>query len=248
MKQRLLAVGRRVARRLAPALDTFYYRYVFGRPVPFASHLSERFLAWEKRRSKGDVPVSKEVWERQYTRGNWSVLAQLDELSRYMVLVGYLQYVKPGAAVLDVGCGEGLLLRHYRPYGYARYVGIDISETALAKIRHAENEATKFVCANAETYVPTERFDAIVFNGILCYFHDAIGTAARYARALNPDGLLIVSAYAPSLRELASLRALAARYRCLDETTVKNGTKSWVCSVLRARERTNTASEAAAQR
>lgn len=235
LKQRLIEVRRRVVRPVTPAIDWLYYRYIFGRPLPFAAQFSERFLAWEQRRFKGDVPVARDAWEQQYRGGNWSILAQLDELARYMVLVGYLQYLKPNAAVLDVGCGEGLLLRYYRPYGYARYVGVDISETALAKARHGENETTTFVCADAETYEPTERFDAVVLNGILCYFYDPIGTAERYAHAIKPDGLLLVCAYVPSRREVATLRALTMRFPAVDETTIKSGAKTWVCSVLQRR-------------
>lgn len=239
LKQRLIAARRRVVRPLAPAIDWLYYRHIFGRPLPFATQFAERFLAWEQRRFKGDVPISREAWERQYRSGSWTLLRRLDELAHYMVLVGYLQYLKPNAAVLDVGCGEGLLLRHYRPHGYGRYVGIDFSKTALAKIQDAEDKKTTFICADAETYEPTERFDAIVLNGILCYFYDPIGTVERYERALNPGGLLLVCAYMPSKRDVASLRALSMRYPVLDETIIKNGNKTWVCSALQPKVEAN---------
>jgi 2-polyprenyl-3-methyl-5-hydroxy-6-metoxy-1,4-benzoquinol methylase len=223
---------RRLGRLLLWTVYVAYYRWLFGRRIPFAEPLAARVAAWERRWRKGDIPEAKSVWESDYRNGRWRFLSRLDEMPRYSVIVEYVQDFKPDAAVLDVGCGEGVLFRRYRSRGYSRYVGIDIAETALAQLRPEQDARTTFVCADAETYVPSERFDVVVFNETLYYFRDPLGTAARYTRALSPDGIVIVSTFAGSHRGRAILRALKDAYPLVDETRIVRGPKSWVCAVL----------------
>ena len=91
-------------------------------------------------------------------------------MAHYAVLAGYTAYLHPKE--LCVGCGEGILFKRYLPYGYSKYVGIEISEAALAKLAEWENKNTNFVKVDAEEYEPTELFDAVVFNEILYYFSE----------------------------------------------------------------------------
>src|SRR2546423_12002448 len=112
-------------------------------------------------------------------------MRRLDELARYAVIAGYLRHLKPGGSVLDVGCGEGLLADHLRPFGYARYLGVDLSETAVRQAAGRVDERTAFTAADAESYVPAGRWDAIVLNESVYYFRDPLGTVRRYERLLE---------------------------------------------------------------
>jgi 2-polyprenyl-3-methyl-5-hydroxy-6-metoxy-1,4-benzoquinol methylase len=85
---------------------------------------------------------------------------------------------------------------------------------------------------DAETYEPTEKFDAIIFNETLYYFHEPLVVMARYVQALRPNGIILVSTYGRSARALAILRALKASYPLLDEAQARHAGTVWVCSVF----------------
>lgn len=221
-----------LARTKGRLLNACYYQFVFGRCLPFSRQWVARFQAWEREHGAGDTPVSQNVWQQQYEGGTWAFLNDLGELARYSIIVGYLNQLKPHAAVLDIGCGEGILFSRYRPYGYARYLGIDISAAALVMLKQVEDANTTFVCADAETYMPGQRFDVIVFNESLYYFHAPVEAVQRYTGALEKHGIMIVSTFTGSARARAILRTLKARHALVDETRVTHAALSWLCSVF----------------
>lgn len=210
-------------------LHAAYYRFVFGRNIPFVTAFDHWLYDRERR---GCIAYTRDLWETQYRTGSWRYLEKADELGRYMTLAGYLAHFKPNGTVLDVGCGTGLLFERYQPYGYSKYVGLDLSEAALAKLIPFQDQRTVFVQADAERYEPTESYDVIVFNEILYYLDHPLSAVARYAQVLKPQGLLIVSTYANDGWAMAILHRLKASYAVVDETRIKNGTKSWLCTVL----------------
>ena len=55
----------------------------------------------------------------------------------------------------------------------------------------------------------------------------------RYARFLNPEGVLIVSNYTGSRRAQSILRDVRQAFAVVDETKVTQGAMSWVCVVVR---------------
>src|SRR4029077_21163202 len=121
--------------------------------------LLERVARWLQslvdrgRRSDG-LLQSAQTWAAQYAAGRWDFLAQLSELSRFSVLAGYVHQLKPGGAVLDVGCGQGVLLRRLPSSSYSRYVGIDLSASAISVAQRQQPERTSFFAADCEDYSP----------------------------------------------------------------------------------------------
>src|SRR5260370_3034559 len=91
-----------------------------------------RLLVDRGRRSDG-LLQSAETWEAQYAAGRWDFLAQLSELARFSVLAGYICHLKPGGAVLDTGCGQGVLVRRLPSPCYFQDVGFDASRTATSR-------------------------------------------------------------------------------------------------------------------
>jgi SAM-dependent methyltransferase len=203
-----------------------------GRQIPGAAQLWAAWHRWHAAVGRGDQPVPPEVWDRQYRQGHWQYLWGLEEYARYSLLLGYLQYFAPGGAVLDVGCGEGILQERLRPVGYARYVGLDVSTVAIAQAAPRADATTRFVVGDAATYVPPEPFDAIVFNESLYYVHEPLPVVQRYASYLTAEGVILTSLYGGSARAQAIGRALRGRYRVLDEVTISHGARAWVCQVL----------------
>jgi 2-polyprenyl-3-methyl-5-hydroxy-6-metoxy-1,4-benzoquinol methylase len=198
-----------------------------------------RLLVDRGRRSDG-LLQSAQTWETQYAAGRWDYLAELSELARFSILAGYICHLKPGATVLDTGCGQGVLLRRLPPSCYSKYVGIDVSGSAISVAQAQGNERGTFLAADCEAYSPTERFDVIVFNEVLCCLRDPLRTVERYARALNPGGLLLVSLCTAARGSSTILGRLKRAYATVDEVrVVHSGRKvSWVCTALRPDART----------
>jgi len=192
----------------------------------------------DRGRRSDNLLQSAQTWEAQYAAGRWDFLAQLSELARFSVLAGYIWHLKPGGAVLDVGCGQGALLRRLPSSAYSRYLGLDVSASAVAVAQEQHDERSTFLAADCELYSPEERFDAIVFNEVLCCLRDPLLTVERYARSLNPGGLLLVSMCTATRGSSTILWRLRRAYATVDEVRVTHdGRKvSWVCAALRCEE------------
>jgi SAM-dependent methyltransferase len=221
-----------LSRRAFKPIYILYYRLLFGRRFPFSERLAARVHAWELATGRGDAPAAKDVWEEQYRRGKWELMRGLDELARYSVIAGYLHHLKPGGSVLDVGSGEGLLHDHLVPYGYSQYHGIDLSEAAIAQAATRAGERTTFAAADAETWVPPDRFDAVVFNECVYYFNDPVGSVRRYEPYLTAGGCFVVSTFR-SRRADVIARRLAEIYTLLEETAITNRKGTWVVRIFR---------------
>jgi 2-polyprenyl-3-methyl-5-hydroxy-6-metoxy-1,4-benzoquinol methylase len=182
---------------------------------------------------------SAQTWEAQYAAGRWDFLAQLSELARFSVLAGYICHLKPGGTVLDTGCGQGVLLRRLPRSCYSRYVGIDLSDSAISVAQEHGNECSTFLAADCEEYSPAEHFDVIVFNEVLCCLRDPLRTVESYARSLNPGGLLLVSLCTAARGSATVLRQLKQAYATVDEVRVVHSGRNvtWVCTALRPESR-----------
>ena len=180
---------------------------------------------------------SADSWEAQYAAGRWDFLAQLSELSRFSILAGYISYLKPGGVVLEAGCGQGSLLSRLPSSSYARYVGIDVSSSAISVAQTQQNERSTFIVADCEDYTPAGQFDVIVFNEVLVCLRDPLRTVERYARSLSSGGLILVSNCTAAHGSAAILRRLKRVFATVDEVRVVHGGRnvSWVCTALRHR-------------
>jgi SAM-dependent methyltransferase len=225
-------LSHKAGRKAFKPVYLLYYRFLFGRRFPFADRLAARVRAFEAATGRGDAPLGKEAWEEQYRKGGWEFMRRLDEVARYSVIAGFLHHLKPGGSVLDVGSGEGLLADHLRPLGYSRFLGVDLSEAAIAQAAGRRDDSTDFAAADAETYTPPGRWDAFVFNECVYYFNDPVGSVRRYEAFLEEGGVFIVSTFR-SRRADVIVRRLLESCRLLEETAVRNAKGTWVVRVLR---------------
>jgi SAM-dependent methyltransferase len=208
-----------------------YYRAGFLRRSSVGNWLRTGIQNWEISEVRGDCPKDKAGWEKQFESGQWEYLAR--ESARYGVIVGFIEQFKGDGEILDVGCGQGFLYRHFRPYGYRRYDGIDISEAAVARLAGFADERTHFTQGDGDRHEPTQPYDLIVFNESLYYLREPICSLQRYARSLKRDGALIISNYTESRRARALLDDATRAFPVVEEATTTQGRTSWRCVVMR---------------
>jgi SAM-dependent methyltransferase len=236
---KILRVSNRRRKRLSAGMrrlvDKAYYRALFGLKIPHSASLTRMLAALERPRGRGDAPVSREVWETQYRDGRWAFLQELEQMPRYSVIAGYIHALARTGALLDVGCGEGILLDLLTAHDFSKYVGIDISQAAVELAREKRGERSFFFQADAEHFLPAESFDAIIFNEVLYYFADPLGVAQRYSSRLRPGGVLISSLYMDSERARATARLLRRAFPVIDEVKVSSHEDTWLISVFAPR-------------
>ena len=92
--------------------------------------------------------------------------------------------VCPGAAVLDVACGTGVLFPFYAQRGVGRVTAVDISPE-MARIAAAK--------ADVEALTPTPAYDCCVVYNAFPHFPDPGRLVGHLARWLRPGGRLTVA-------------------------------------------------------
>lgn len=135
--------------------------------------------------------------EKRYASGRWDYLADVSEAHRYSLIMGCADcYTSPERAVLDVGCGEGILQRRM---AYGRYVGVDVNSEAIRRAQPRGDTKTEFHVAPGESFKPTGLFDVIVFNESLYYIPQPLRVFEHYRQFLQPTGVMIVCNFQTNL-------------------------------------------------
>lgn len=134
------------------------------------------------------------------------------------------QYVKPGASVLDVGCGSGILSVAALLLGAERAVGVDIDELAVktavqnAELNHVEDRFTA-LCGNLTDRVEGT-YDIVVANIVA----DIVITLTKDVQQfLAPSAVYLMSGIIDT-REQDVLQALEGRF----EVIARREEKGWV--------------------
>ena len=94
---------------------------------------------------------------------------------------------QPGEAILDLGCGDGVLSAKIVAAG-ARLIGVDASEEMVAAARERGIEAH---VADGQALDFHTQFDAVFSNAALHWMLDAEGVASGVFRALRPGGRFV---------------------------------------------------------
>lgn len=173
-------------------------------------------------------PVPSAAFDAEFRSGHWQLLDSPDEQARYAALVALIRTRRPRPKLFDAGCGSGRLAACFVPGELACYHGVDLSTEAIRQARELAPPGALLQQADLETWQPSDRYDIIVINEVIGYFHDSLVTLGRLARALEPGGIFVVSLYrwgnAPAI-----WRRLATRFTTVQETLVTNpgGDKTW---------------------
>jgi SAM-dependent methyltransferase len=129
------------------------------------------------------------------TSGPMSLMRSAEGETSYQIVARRAFELLPGArAVLDIGCGDGLLLRRIKQT-YDReleLVGIDLCAIELERGRAMLGEAT-FVCGDASaTDLGSGRFDAIVAHLAIMIASHQQRILTRARTALRTGGALLM--------------------------------------------------------
>jgi len=174
----------------------------------------------------------KRMWDEQYASGFGHQLKLPEEHEHNQTLVDFMISANKNKTILDVGCGEGLLLDYVDRWGYQKYVGVDFSEVALRNASKRADSKTSFVSGLAETFVPDGQFDSIIFNECLYCFADPLKVIRRYERYLTPDGVMLVSLFTKTERIKLLAAEISKGFTVMRKASVTNGTGTWECSML----------------
>jgi 2-polyprenyl-3-methyl-5-hydroxy-6-metoxy-1,4-benzoquinol methylase len=174
--------------------------------------------------------IPAQTWDREYREGKWRFLREVENIGGTASILGYCEHLNP-QAILDVGCGEGLLAKKLKLLPYSSYLGLDVSREAIAQAQHLADHRTRFVVAEADAFQWDGTFDVIVFNQILYYLPDPAATTVRYRGMLAPEGRIIVSIFdSPRTRE--AWRTVKRAHKVEDEMTITQGTSRTMTAVL----------------
>jgi len=98
---------------------------------------------------------------------------------------------RPGAVLVDIGCGGGLLAPHISGY---RHIGIDLSAAALAIAR--QHGVTPVRADAAAIPLRTGCADVVVAGEILEHVTDLRAVVAEACRLVRPGGTLVIDTIA----------------------------------------------------
>jgi SAM-dependent methyltransferase len=153
----------------------------------------------------GSIPCRKSVAEGDYfnalvcSRGEFNPFTQ-SGWNLFADIFDRMVAASSPVSILDVGCGTGQSRQIYIRHA-SSYVGIDVSEKALAVAREKFPES-EWICADA-CAAPFEdgRFDVVAFSSVLHHIPDFTLALNEAMRLLKPGG--IAFAFDPNLRHPA---------------------------------------------
>jgi len=148
--------------------------------------------------SYGPTRFKKALWDKEFSSDKWDFI---DETSTDCVYP-HLEKHAHGGDILDLGCGPGNTANELADKAYATYLGVDISESALAKAVKRTEEAGRsqknsFACSDFLGYEPPRNFDVILFRESM--YHVPYGSVLilldKYSKHLKSTGVFIVRLY-----------------------------------------------------
>jgi len=102
--------------------------------------------------------------------------------------------VSEGLAVLDVGCGTGVLVPYYLARDVAEITAVDISKKMIECARKkCTDPSVSFVCADAETAQFEKEFDCCVIYNAFPHFPNPPALIKNLSACIKTGGVLTIA-------------------------------------------------------
>jgi SAM-dependent methyltransferase len=147
--------------------------------------------------------IKKILWEKEFSGNKWNFIDNTVGDCVYPHLEKYAQ----SGDILDLGCGPGNTANELVENTYRSYIGVDISEAALAKaVRRTKKtgraDKNSFVCSDFLGYTPAQEFDVILFRESMYHvpYGKVLKILEKYSKYLKKSGVFIVRLYAGDIQ------------------------------------------------
>lgn len=124
-----------------------------------------------------------------------------------------------GDTVLDIGCGNGIMMETIACASHCRLIGTDISEDALeiAKRRLAATNAVLLCCSVDDMPLEDATVDKALTINTMYFWEDLVSGFEEIARVLKPEGIFIGTHYTNRALESYSHTQFGYRMRTEQE-------------------------------
>ena len=161
----------------------------------------------------------KHKFNHQFENKKWEGLRDIADLGRYSIIVGLTKYFCLNAHILDLGCGEGILLEKFVVSDYAAYLGIDFSEVAIKNASKLASDKARFTAGDLNKLEVTGQYDVIIYNESLYYLSNPKNAIKALFKNLAPGGIFIISMVDKHGKERESIWAELEDILALQEKT-----------------------------
>jgi 2-polyprenyl-3-methyl-5-hydroxy-6-metoxy-1,4-benzoquinol methylase len=168
----------------------------------------------ESEKPDRDIRILADFYSKHHLSGNRRNQSVSEEKRSQL----FKKWMGENKKVLDMGCRDGILTRHFIEQN--EVTGLDIDKQALEACRENLNIETKWADFSLQIPIPTSSFDVVVAGEVIEHLPYPEITIAEISRILKPEGLFIGSV--PNSYHIKNrLRVLKGRLIDYDQTHLR---------------------------
>ena len=165
-------------------------------------------------KSERGIRILSDFYSKHHLGGN-RINQSISEEKRSQL---FKKWAGKNKKVLDMGCRDGILTRHFIEKN--EVTGLDIDKLALEACKNNLNIKTIWADFSLQIPIPTSSFDVVIAGEVIEHLPYPEITISEVSRILNPEGLFIGSV--PNSYHLKNrLRVLKGRLIDYDQTHLR---------------------------
>ena len=165
-------------------------------------------------KSERGIRILSDFYSKHHLGGN-RINQSISEEKRSQL---FKKWVGKNKKVLDMGCRDGILTRHFIKNN--EVTGLDIDKLALEACKNNLNIKTIWADFSLQIPIPTSSFDVVIAGEVIEHLPYPEITISEVSRILKPEGLFIGSV--PNSYHLKNrLRVLKGRLIDYDQTHLR---------------------------